>query len=54
MEAVNGEFIMKGCDGDDPDCLHHFDDLVCLVKRSGFLPLFLSEIPGFSVEEQPI
>ena len=51
METVNGEFIMKGCDGEDPDCLHYFDDLVYLVKRSGFIPLFSNEIPGFSVEE---
>ena len=42
---------MKGCDGEDPDCLHYFDDLVYLVKRSGFIPLFSNEIPGFSVEE---
>ena len=51
MESVNGEFIMKGCDRSDPDCLHHIDDLIDLVKRIGFIPLFSNEITGFSVEE---
>ena len=51
METINGEFIMKGCDAGDPDCLHSIDGLVDLVKKSGFIPLFSNEIPGFSVEE---
>lgn len=42
---------MNGCSPDSPDCLHTIDDLIGLVKRIGFLPLFSTSIPGFSVEE---
>lgn len=51
METVNGEWIMKGCRRTDRDCLHSPEDLLALIRKVGFLPLFSNSIPGFSVEE---
>ena len=51
MDTVNGEWIMKGCRRTDKDCLHSPEDLLGLIRKIGFLPLFSNEIPGFSVEE---
>lgn len=42
---------MKGCSSTAPDCLHSLRDCLSLIHKSGFLPLFSNEIPGFSVEE---
>ncbi len=52
MECVNGEWIMTGCSPDDPDRLKSLDELICLIRRIGFLPLFSNDIKGFSVEER--
>ncbi len=52
METVNGEWIMKCCDPDDPERLRTPQELTALVHKLGFLPLFSGEIPGFSVEER--
>ena len=43
---------MKGCRRTDPECLHSPEDLLALVRKIGFLPLFSNGIPGFSVEER--
>ena len=51
MDASTGEWIMKGCGRNDPECLHSPKDLLELIRKTGFLPLFSNEIPGFSVEE---
>lgn len=51
METVAGEWIMKGCRRSDPECLHSPEELLALVRKVGFLPLFSNSIPGFSVEE---
>ena len=51
METIAGEWIMKGCRRSDPECLHSPEDLLALVRKVGFLPLFSNGIPGFSVEE---
>ena len=51
MDTIDGEWIMKGCRRTDKDCLHSPDDLLALVLKVGFLPLFSNCIPGFSVEE---
>ena len=51
MDTVAGEWIMKGCKRTDRDCLHTPEDLLALIRRTGFLPLFSNDIPGFSVEE---
>ena len=52
MECINGEWIMTGCSPDDPDRLKSLDELIRLIRRIGFLPLFSNSIPGFSVEER--
>ncbi len=52
MECINGEWIMTGCSPDDPDRLKSLDELICLIRRIGFLPLFSNDIKGFSVEER--
>ncbi len=51
MDTAGGEWIMKGCSRSDPECLHSPEDLLGLIRKTGFLPLFSNEIPGFSVEE---
>ena len=51
MDTIDGEWIMKGCRRTDRDCLHSPEDLLDLVLKVGFLPLFSNSIPGFSVEE---
>lgn len=54
METVNGEWIMLGCSEDDPDRLRTPDDLIYLIRRVGFLPLFSNAVSGFSVEEHTL
>ena len=51
METIDGNWIMKGCRRSDRGCLHSPEDLLDLIQRIGFLPLFSNSIPGFSVEE---
>ena len=50
MGNESGEWIMYGLPDDDPECVHNFDELTALIDRVGFLPLFRSGIPGFSVQ----
>ncbi len=50
MEVINGEWIMEGLDWDDESCIHSADELLEVVERVGFLPLFANTVPGFSVE----
>lgn len=54
MESIDGKFIMRGCSENDPDCIRTPDDLLYLLRRTGFLPLFSNEIPGLSVEEHTL
>ena len=51
METINGVWYMKGCRRSDRGCLHSPDDLLDMIRKVGFLPLFSNDIPGFSVEE---
>ena len=44
-------WIMRGLDAEDPDCIRSVPELETYIEKVGFLPLFRSEIPGFSVEE---
>ena len=44
-------WIMHGPDAADPDCIRSVPELEKYIEKVGFLPLFRSEIPGFSVEE---
>ena len=44
-------WVMHGLSPDDPACIRSAEELEAYVIRTGFLPLFRNEIPGFSVEE---
>ena len=44
-------WIMHGLDIDDPGCIRTAAQLEDYIEQVGFLPLFRSDIPGFSVEE---
>ena len=48
MAAENGEWIMRGPDRDDPACIRSWEALADWIDQVGFLPLFRSEIEGFS------
>ncbi len=48
---MDGDWNMKGCGRDDPECLHSPEELLKLIQKIGFLPLFSNAVPGFSVEE---
>ena len=50
MQVINGEWYMNGLDWDDEGCIHSSDELLEVIGRTGFLPLFENSIPGFSVE----
>ena len=52
MDTLNGEWVMKGCGGNDPGRLRSPEDLLKLIGEIGFLPLFSNDIAGFSVEER--
>ena len=54
METINGEWIMLGCAPDDPECLNTTEDLINLIHKIGFIPLFSNSITGFSVEEHTV
>ena len=54
MLVENGEWIMYGVEEDDPYCLHTVEELEDYINEVGFLPLFRTEIPGFSVEERTV
>lgn len=51
MASENGEWIMQGMDWDDPYRIRSWQELINWVNEVGFLPLFKSEIDGFSAEE---
>ena len=44
-------WIMHGLPKEDPSCITSVDDLIYYIHQVGFLPLFRSDIPGFSAEE---
>jgi len=48
---MDSEWNMNGCRSNDPSRLKSPDDVICFVKKVGFLPLFSAGIPGFSLEE---
>lgn len=50
MEVINGQWYMGGIDWDDEGCIHSADELLGVIEKIGFLPLFENGIPGFSVE----
>ena len=40
MEVINGQWYMSGLDYDDPDRIKSSDELLKVIDRVGFLPLF--------------
>ena len=44
-------WIMHGLPKEDPSCITNVEDLIHYIHQVGFLPLFRSDIPGFSAEE---
>ena len=44
-------WIMHGLPKDDPSCIKSVEELIHYINQVGFLPLFRSDIPGFSAEE---
>ena len=51
MEVIDGQWYMEGLDMDDPACIRSAKDLLEVIEKTGFLPLFSNSVPGFSVEE---
>ena len=54
MICENGKWIVCGVDWDDPECIHTVDEAIEYINKVGFLPLFRSEISGFSLEERTV
>lgn len=54
MGNVNGEWIMVGCERNDPYRLKTPEDAIKYINEIGFLPLFLNKVPGFSLEERTV
>ncbi|MBR3341142.1 MAG: hypothetical protein IKG30_05940 [Clostridiales bacterium] len=50
MEVIDGQWYMQGVDWDDPSCVHSADELLEVIEKVGFMPLFSNEVNGFSVE----
>jgi hypothetical protein len=48
---MDGDWYMKGCRRNDPDRLKSVRETADRIRELGFLPLFSTELPGFSVEE---
>ena len=50
MEVIDGQWFMEGLDGKDPSCIHSAEELLKVINKVGFLPLFSNDVTGFSVE----
>ena len=50
MEIIDGQWYMNGIDSSDPNCITSSDELLKVIEKVGFLPLFEAEVPGMSVE----
>lgn len=51
MQKIDEQWIMHGVDWNDPTCIRSVDEAVEYINKTGFLPLFSNDIPGFSLEE---
>ncbi len=51
MSIENGEWIMRGIPWRTKGCIHSAQELESVVEEKGFLPLFASDVRGFSAEE---
>ena len=52
MITVDDNWRMEGLERSDPSCIKTCDEMSEFINKVGFLPLFKSEVPGFSVEER--
>ena len=50
MEVIDGNWYMEGLEYNDPRCIRSSGELLEVIERLGFLPLFSNKVPGFSVE----
>ena len=48
---MDSDWNLKGCRRNDPSRFRTAEDVVARIHETGFLPLFATVIPGFSVEE---
>lgn len=48
---MDSDWNLKGCRRGDPSRFRSAEDVVARIHEIGFLPLFATDIPGFSVEE---
>ncbi len=48
---MDGDWNLKGCRRNDPSRFRSVEDVITRIHEVGFLPLFATDIPGFSVEE---
>lgn len=48
---MDSDWNLKGCRRDDPSRFCSAEDVAARIHEVGFLPLFATHIPGFSVEE---
>lgn len=54
MEVIDGVWYMQGVDRKDPSCVHSAGELLEVIEKVGFLPLFSNEVDGFSVENMTV
>lgn len=50
MQIIDGEWYMDGIEWSDEGCLHESCELLDVIRKIGFLPLFSNGVEGFSVE----
>lgn len=50
MEIIDGQWYLNGKSSRDPKCIKSSDALLEVIEKVGFLPLFETNIIGFSVE----
>ena len=48
---MDSDWNLNGCRKNDPSRFRSVEDVIARIHEVGFLPLFATEIPGFSVEE---
>ena len=51
MQEIDGQWIMRGLDWNDPYRIRTWQELINWINEVGFLPFFANEIEGFSAEE---
>jgi hypothetical protein len=51
MITLDGKWTMEGLTEDNPDRIKNHKELTDFIQKVGFLPLFKTEVKGFSVEE---